>query len=53
MGAMEKWLLSFLLHVEPRFVDQIAACGERNKASPTILLASGLVLPNTAAHASL
>ena len=50
---MEKWLLSFLLHVEPRFVDQIAACGERNKASPTILLASGLVLPNTAAHESL
>ena len=53
MGAMEKWLFSFLLHLEPRFVGQIAACGERNKASPIILLASGLVLPNTAAHVSL
>lgn len=50
---MEKWLFSFLLHVEPRFVDQIVACGESNKASPTILLASGLVLPNTEAHVSL
>lgn len=53
MGTIEKWLFNFLSHVEPRFQHQTEASGRRNGAFPTVLLASGLVLPKAAKRVSL